>query len=331
MVLDTITNNCTYCNTPDRSVTDGKCGCSLSYYPTSTSCSPCIPNSAYNSTAKTCLCITNYAMLNGQCVLNANCPFMSYWNAALQKCICNFTGQYVIDGYCQSCQPYSVYSGSVCVCQSGYYMSNGFCIQNCTANQTWNGQVCQCKQGYYLIGGTCMLCDANSYYSNTLFTCVCNNGYFGTWSQCSQCDASCATCSGPGSNQCLTCRGSATFSNGFCRVVCIPGTYANSLNQCSSCDSSCYTCSGPGNNLCTSCAFGFTLTNAFCIANSSPPTPTPSSGISLRGYVLGNNVIYQGVAMNLMPSAILSAGCTICNNLFTVSVTSLFASITTTQ
>ncbi len=329
-MIDSITSSCTFCNTPDRAVTDGKCGCSSTYYPTSTGCSPCIPNSAYNTTAKTCLCITNYALLNGQCVLNVNCPFMSYWNAALQKCICNYTGQYVIDGYCQQCQQYSVYNGTACVCQTGYYMSGGFCIQNCTANQTWNGMLCQCKPGYYIIGGNCMLCDVNSYYSNTQFTCVCNNGYFGTWSQCSKCDATCATCSGPGSNQCLTCNSGATFNNGFCKVICAPGTYANNLNQCSSCDTSCLTCSGPGNNLCTSCASGRTLSNGYCTIISPVPAGV-TSAISLRGYVLGNNVIYQGVAMNLLPTAILSAGCTICNNLFTVSVTSTFASITTTQ
>lgn len=331
MVIDSITNNCTYCNTPDRAVTDGKCGCSATHYPTNTGCSPCIANSAYNATAKTCLCISNYAMSNGQCVLSVNCPFMSYWNAALQKCTCNFTGQYVIDGYCQSCQMNSAYNGSACVCNSGYLMSGGLCIQNCTANQTWNGMLCQCKTGYFIIGGTCMLCDVNSYYSNTQFTCVCNNGYFGTWSQCSKCDSSCATCSGPGSNQCLTCSSSAVFNNGFCKVTCTPGTYANSLNQCSSCDSSCFTCSGPGNNLCTSCSSGLTLTNGYCITSSPTPTPGVTSALSLRGHVLGSNVIYQGVALNLMPTAILSAGCTICNNLFTVSVTSTFATITTTQ
>jgi len=255
---------------------------------------------------------------------------MSSWNAALQKCICNFTGQYVIDGYCQQCQQYSFYNGSACVCQNGYYLSGGLCIQNCTANQTWNGMLCQCKPGYYIIGGTCMLCDVNSYYSNIQFTCVCNNGYFGTWSQCSKCDATCATCSGPGTNQCLTCNSGATLNNGFCKVTCTPGTYANNLNQCSSCDISCLTCSGPGNNLCTSCTSGRSLVNGYC-TNSSPVPPGVTSAISLRGYVLGNNVIYQGVAMSLLPPGILSAGCVICDNLFTVSVTSIFASITTTQ
>ena len=301
MVIDSITGSCTYCNTPDRAVTDGKCGCSASYYPTSTGCSPCIPNSAYNVTARTCLCINNYALLNGQCVLNVNCPFMSYYNAALQKCICNYAGQYVIDGYCQQCQQYSVYNGSACVCQTGYYISGGFCIQNCTANQTWNGMLCQCKPGYYIIGGTCMTCHPT-----------------------------CATCSGPGTNQCLTCNTGATFNNGFCTATCGAGTYLNNLNQCSACDTTCLTCSGPGNNLCTSCASGRTLSNGYCLI-SSPIPPGVTSAISLRGYVLGNNKIYQGVAMNLMPTAILSAGCTICNSLLSVSVTSTFASITTTQ
>jgi hypothetical protein len=51
----------------------------------------------------------------------------------------------------------------------------------------------------------------------------------------------------------------------------------------------------------------------------------------LRGHVLGNQIIYQGVSMSLMPTAILSGGCSICNNLFTVTVNSQFATITVSQ
>jgi hypothetical protein len=171
----------------------------------------------------------------------------------------------------------------------------------------------------------------NSFYSNTQFTCVCRDGFFGTWNQCSRCDSSCATCNGAGSNQCLTCPSSSTLVSGFCRVNCGAGTFVNNLNQCTPCDSSCANCSGPGNNLCTSCRSGFTLRNGFCTANPPSPPAGVSSVISLRGFVLGNKQIYQGVSMSLMPTGILSAGCTICNNLFTVTTNSQFATITTAQ
>jgi len=272
-------------------------------------------------------------MSNGQCVLSVNCPFSSYWNPSLQQCSCNYAGMYVINGYCQLCIQNSTWNGSACACNPGYIPSNGLCIQNCTANTYWNGIACQCNSGYYIIGGTCQRCDVNSYYSNTQFTCVCNNGYFGTWNQCSKCDSSCATCSGAGTNQCLTCPTNYLLISGYCKISCSAGTYINSLNQCSPCDSSCTACSGPGNNLCTSCGTGLTLTNGYCVATPTP-TPTPTgvtSAISLRGYVLGVNTIYQGVAVSLLPTAILSGGCSICNNLFTINVNSQFATITTAQ
>jgi hypothetical protein len=47
--------------------------------------------------------------------------------------------------------------------------------------------------------------------------------------------------------------------------------------------------------------------------------------------VLANQVIYQGVAMSLMPSAILANGCSICNDLFQINVNSQFTAITVTQ
>ena len=328
MVVDIITNTCTYCNTPNRTVSNGQCVCSPTYYPTSTGCGQCILNSVYNQNVQVCLCITNYILSNGQCVLAINCPTNSSWNAALLQCVCNFANQYLVNGFCQICQQNSFWNGSACVCNPGFVSSGSSCIQTCASNSFWNGNTCQCNSGFYIIGGTCQLCDVNSIYSNTQFTCVCNNGYFGTWNQCSRCDSSCATCSGPGTSQCLTCPSNLNLVNGNCRTTCSAGTYVNNLNQCLPCDSSCAACSGPGNNLCTSCRTGFTLTNGYCTASGASGF---SSAISLRGYVLGNKQIYQGVSMSLLPTGILSAGCTICNNLFTVTTNSQFATITTTQ
>jgi hypothetical protein len=53
------------------------------------------------------------------------------------------------------------------------------------------------------------------------------------------------------------------------------------------------------------------------------------SKLSSRGQVAGNGVIFQGVALNLMPTTILASSCSICNSLLTVQVVSTFSSITT--
>lgn len=267
-VLDSITNQCTYCNIVGRQVVNGSCVCASNYYPTSTGCSPCPAHSHYNATQGTCSCDTNYTISNGLCVAITYCPFDSFWNATAQRCQCNTAGQYVIDGYCQVCPPYSNWNGSACVCSSGYYLSGSSCVRSCV-NGTWNGVTCVCWNGYYIIGGTCQHCDINSHYDNTRFTCLCNDGYFGTWNQCSACDSSCATCSGPGYNQCTSCRTGYNLNNGFCVQICSAGQFLNSTNQCQSCHTSCATCSGAASNQCTSCPSGSTLTNGFCIPTCS--------------------------------------------------------------
>lgn len=53
-VPDSITQQCTYCNTPDRMVSINQCVCSPYYYPTKIGCSMCPENSLYNITSKIC-------------------------------------------------------------------------------------------------------------------------------------------------------------------------------------------------------------------------------------------------------------------------------------
>ncbi len=85
-VKDFFTNNCTYCNSQDRQVSNGICVCASTYYPTSTGCNACPANSHYNATVTTCSCDTNYTLSNGQCVPIINCPFNSHLNTTTQKC-----------------------------------------------------------------------------------------------------------------------------------------------------------------------------------------------------------------------------------------------------
>ncbi len=423
-VMDSITNQCTYCNTADRQVISGSCVCASTYYPTSSGCSACPAHSHYNSTQGTCSCDTNYTISNGQCVAITYCPFNAFWNSTSQKCQCNTPGQYVIDGYCQVCPPNSYYNGTQCVCNSGFYMSGSLCTQNCV-NGTWNGVTCVCWSGYYVISGTCRLCDANSRYDNTRFTCVCNDGYFGTWDQCSTCASSCKTCSGPANNQCTSCPTGSSLSNGYCTPTCASGQFLNSSNLCQSCMANCVNCftattcnscalgytyingicaptcaSGQflnSSNLCQSCmancatclsattcsvcATGFSFNNGVCapicstgqflnssnlcqpclancatcntattctvcatgytantannagtVVTSCSQNPSgATSKITLRESVLSNNVIYQGVSMDLMPTGIIATSCSVCNTMFQIDINSQFSGITTTQ
>ena len=329
MVFDNFTNACTSCNTLGRAIVNGRCGCSSTFYPTDTVCVSCISFSTYNTNTKTCVCNQNYSLVNSNCVSTITCPANSTLNTNTQQCVCNTQGQYIINGVCQACQQFSAWNGSSCVCQSGYILVGQACIQNCSVNSYWNGSSCICNATYFNINGTCLQCDANSFYSSTLSTCICNNGFFGTFNNCTRCHPSCLTCSGASSSQCLTCPINTNLSNGACLSTCGAGTYLSSIYQCLLCDSSCATCSGPGNALCTSCSTGTTLQNGVCRSNSN--SSSIISKISTKGFVLGNQVIYQGVAMNLMPTVILSTGCAICNNLFLITTNSKFSTISYTQ
>lgn len=331
--IDSIIKQCTYCNTPDRAVVGSNCVCSPVHYPTINSCLPCPSNSYYNSTTQNCVCLPGYILINGQCVTITNCPSNSNWNSTSNQCQCVYQGQYVINGFCQSCQPNSSWNGAVCLCNQGFTLSNSLCIVSCKENSNWNGISCICNSGFNLIGGNCVLCDSHSTYSTAQLTCLCNAGYYGNFSICNLCDGTCATCSGPTAAQCLSCKGNNILSNGVCHIGSCPASYfIDSNNQCVSCISNCILCYTSSS--CVTCASGYALSTAaiggtIVITCAKIPTGTNST-LSFRGRVVGNNVLYQGVAMSLMPTAILTNNCDICNNLLKINIVSTFATITYT-
>ena len=61
------------------------------------------------------------------------------------------------------------------------------------------------------------------------------------------------------------------------------------------------------------------------------PAPTASHVLTLRGNVLSNQLIYQGVALSALPQAILADNCNSCDTLFQVDTNSLFTAVTSTQ
>ena len=85
------------------------------------------------------------------------------------------------------------------------------------------------------------------------------------------CHIRCASCSGPTSNQCLSCYSNAYLSNGMC--VCTPNYYMIDIIPCSAlqcsfcnlCNSPCRTCQGIAINDCLSCVGNTYLLNGVCI------------------------------------------------------------------
>lgn len=237
----------------------------------------------------------------------------------------------LINNLCVPCPPNSYWTGTTCQCQSGLTLTNGTCISNCGINSYWNGNSCVCNTGFYLISGTCTTCKPNSSYNPADQSCLCNPGFYGNSQACYPCDSSCATCSGPANTQCLSCRtGGSLNPNGGCTNGCPSGQFLNPSNLCSNCMANCNVCTS--STSCTTCASGYTISLTISggnVVTSCAQIPTgTSSTLTLRSYVVGNGVVYQGVALSTMPADILSAGCTVCSNLLTVNIASSFVSAT---
>lgn len=102
------------------------------------------------------------------------------------------------------------------VCGGDYLCSKGII---CTA----------CLQGYSLAGGLCVsqtTCRLYSYYQKSANSssawsptnCVCVDGYYSVGNlTCAPCDISCLTCSGPNSNNCLSCPVGYSLSSSTCQ------------------------------------------------------------------------------------------------------------------
>jgi hypothetical protein len=330
-VTDSISGLCTYCNNYGQAVQGSSCVCTSTYYPAATGCAPCTANSVYNSTLKQCVCLPGYTLSNGQCSALPNCPSGSQWNAQTSACQCVTQGYYLINNVCSPCPANAQWNGTSCQCNSGYILSGSVCVSSCPAGSAWNGVSCVCSTGYYLIGSSCVQCDPHSTYNAAQQTCSCNSGYYGNWQNCYSCDNSCASCWGPANTQCTSCRGSTSLnSNGGCSSSCGSGQYVSPNNLCLNCMANCALCYSA--DICATCASGYSSSLTVVGSNivmSCQLVPTGSSSkLSLRSYVVGNSVVYQGVALSLMPTDILANGCSICDSLLLVNIVSTYSAAT---
>ena len=187
---------------------------------------------------------------------------------------------------CTSCNVGSFLYGGECLvsCPDGYWADESTQIcQPCYNNPDGSATQQACATCSGPEGTNCLTCFAGTYYFSVDMSCLstCPPGYYADDSPypdnlCRQCyqndpsislDGTCATCSGPDSNQCLTCNGSwyLDSTTGKCVDSCPAGYIAVSStpNICQRCyqhnptislDGTCATCSGPDSNQCLTCA-----------------------------------------------------------------------------
>uniref|UniRef100_A0A8C6Q3I3 Proprotein convertase subtilisin/kexin type 5b n=1 Tax=Nothobranchius furzeri TaxID=105023 RepID=A0A8C6Q3I3_NOTFU len=145
-------------------------------------------------------------------------------------------------------------------CQSPFLLLDHSCLSSCPEEFYRNNTEChhcpdhcrECNQD-----GLCKKCA--EYYFLHVDECVddCPEGYFASDKQqeCVRCHADCASCDGPGFDDCDRCSNTrAVRYNGECLAKCPSNTYYDkNTNECRDCDKSCLTCSGYGPSDCLSC------------------------------------------------------------------------------
>ncbi|EAS00754.2 zinc finger lsd1 subclass family protein (macronuclear) [Tetrahymena thermophila SB210] len=255
---------------PTLYLLNGQCvnSCPQKYYST-TSTNPqtmickqcyqdCLTCSGPQSTdCKTCQLPNYFVAATSQCL--PNCPAKFYKNDPLAQCS-------ACDPSCANC---SGPSASQCTsCSGSLYLDGVSCINTCSPGKFANQQnntctACDptCKTCDGTTSTNCLSCALPNYYQLSTKQCVqqCNANQYkdNATISCIACNSTCATCSGPNSNQCLTCNGTDVLINGnTCQSNCPDGQYQDQT-VCKACDSSCKTCVFPGSsNKCVTCKTG---------------------------------------------------------------------------
>ncbi|XP_051548125.1 proprotein convertase subtilisin/kexin type 5-like [Myxocyprinus asiaticus] len=174
-------------------------------------------------------------------------------------------------GSCESCDDLCLTcdgSSTQCLsCRKGLHLANGKCMQNCT------------PMSYVAEDGTCNRCAPHCDACTDFATCtrcsflylllngackaICPKGYFEDLDHgvCVSCHSTCATCSGPVSNDCETCSAlTPKLYEGTCLEECPVGTYyQTSDSECQECHQTCARCEGPEPTQCLQCEKGLVL------------------------------------------------------------------------
>ena len=205
-----------------------------------TSCFQFASRSNPSAASSSCVCISGYDY--GASTTTYLCRRVKVFSANPQMCHTNCDDCSVQDDNtkCTSCPNNAAYlsTTSVCVCNPGYglnYGGAGRCFACASA----------CKTCAATDLTACTSCYSTDLLSFDPATCACKPGWFLdlTTNICTKCHITCATCSGPLANDCLTCRfGSTIDSKGFfgCETKSF---YDDTSNSCKPCTSPCSRCS----------------------------------------------------------------------------------------
>ncbi|KAL4454935.1 hypothetical protein ABPG74_006317 [Tetrahymena malaccensis] len=163
---------------------------------------------------------------------------------------------------CLKCLPDMQLQDGKCICIQGYQLNKqcNKCDKTCQDCSYQNGQVqcnscisnlmdpqkdaCVCKEGFNLQDGECK-CQENKIFNNN--TCL-------------PCHSSCKQCSGPGINECISCKDQNQEINQKTKLcTCKQGYFYVQNNMCQKCYQTCQNCLSSGESDCYSCLEGSNL------------------------------------------------------------------------
>ncbi|MGH0132203.1 UNVERIFIED_CONTAM: hypothetical protein FKN15_048930 [Acipenser sinensis] len=252
---DENTSNCMSC-AAGLYLQNGHCSpnCSVNYYPdVDGTCRRCPAHCHTCTDGKSCkACSYLYLLLNGVC--KATCPKGYFEDLDQGKCIpCHST--------CASCS--GTQHDDCDSCSSLYpRLYEGQCSVECPAGTYYESSANECQD--YTPQG-CLTCDWGSTLQNGICYPRCEEQrYLSEDEVCKLCDSSCRHCSGPGPNQCVSCKPNFALHPTEKRCIECCESEVNQTDCClcttnSECDRTCAGCTGPELTDCTKCKKGLAL------------------------------------------------------------------------
>ncbi|XP_051906934.1 proprotein convertase subtilisin/kexin type 5-like [Hippocampus zosterae] len=272
-------NNCTSCDKDkfrmERYLHRGRCvdACPEAFYHTKErSCEACSHRCILCTSSAHCLrCDSSYYVSDGTCV-KLECGEGEVEDPDYSDCMACEEG-------CRQCV---LYNPRHCLsCKEGFYNFQDGCYKNCPAKTYGVDEEMTC----FPCEDNCASCDQHECYwcETDLFlsegkcVSVCPEGYYGDedTNDCEECHVDCMSCSGPGRDDCVSCRDGATLENGRCVTdeddVCPVLSFRSGDGECAPCHPSCESCSGKNKNQCTKCTNGRFLSPQQTCVTKCPP------------------------------------------------------------